>query len=93
MSLRCKKDDMAMILKGPYSGHFVTVKEFMGRTLVWRLSTQMYEMHDNLWDIEAPSIPLDPGMRTHCMPDAWLLPIRPGDLQETEEKEKEILNQ
>lgn len=88
--LRCKKGDLAIVLKGSYSGHFVTVKEFIGTDTAYRITTGAYEMFNNLWVIEAPTIPLISGMRRIVLSDEYLLPIRPGDLKETEETEKEV---
>ncbi|SHL42027.1 hypothetical protein SAMN05216428_102348 [Nitrosospira sp. Nsp11] len=87
--LGCKPNDLAMVLRGPYSGHFVTVKEFIGTSLLWRPVNTAYELWDRLWKVDAPTIPLN-GFRVNCIPDEYLFPIRPGDLKEVEETEKEI---
>jgi len=78
---------MAIVLKGPYSGHFVTIKEFVGDKLVWRLTTQTHEFLYRLWRVDAPTIRC---FKKNLLPDDALFPIRPGDLQETEEEEKEM---
>jgi len=98
MSLRCKKGDMAIIVKGVYAGHFVTVLEFVGNSMGIRPNGDFVEYRD-LWlaqsdTIEHPFAYLNPCMgkgQIHA-PDHHLLPIRPGDLQESDETEKEIEN-
>lgn len=83
MTLRCRKGDLAMVIKsdaGRAVGKFVDVLEFYG------------EAHgkDNCWFVRYEGSTTDMFGTPYVQPDAWLLPIRPGDLDETEEAEKEL---
>ena len=78
MSLRCKKGDLAIMIKGVRVGRIVEVIGYDGFDPVygheWRIKT---------------SIPLPPN-EFWISPDSWMTPIRPGDLKETEETEREV---
>lgn len=88
--LRCRKGDMAMILRGPYVGQFVDVLEFVGTSLGAGPVGFIGEV-DDVWEISAPrnSKP-HPGATTDkfIARDSSLLPIRPGDLDEAKETSK-----
>lgn len=91
MSLRCKKGDLAMVLFPPYEGCFVTCMEFLGRVHV--IGTDGHGgWVDNCWETTFPGdMKAARGTNGKCaIPDEQLLPIRPGDLKETEETEKEV---
>jgi hypothetical protein len=88
MGLRCRKGDMAIVLDPRHTayGWIVTVLEiyplarFRGRGLI-----------QDIWEIEHENLSKDSSLPWGCE-DKHLLPIRPGDLHETEESEKEIQN-
>lgn len=74
--LKCKKGDIAMILTGPYAGQVVDVVKYYS----------MIDMSSGVilidaWEIRHPS---DPRGTRYFKEDKYLLPIRSGDLDETE---------
>ena len=80
--LRCKTGDLAIVLKSGKGreGFIVTVGRFIGdRAGLF-----------NLWAVDA-RIPPPPSYGEWCAQDKDLLPIRPDELNETEETEKEIV--
>lgn len=82
MTLRCRKGDMAICIKTYHANHvgaIVEIGEFVGA--YW----QDGKIYDNCWMISYRGIE-----NIALMPDAWLLPIRPGDLKETDEMEREL---
>lgn len=84
--LRCKPDDLAMILEGKFQGYFVTVIEFIGDL---REGDCRYK---DCWVTTPPAGEI--GVRgTVAYPDKALFPIRPGDLKEDEETEKEVVSE
>jgi len=89
--LRCKKGDLAIVLKGEYIGHYVTVIKFIG--LAYGKGMDGSRWHkDNFWETTFPrgakAIEGTNGRGGYA--DDELLPIRPGDLKETEDAEKEV---
>lgn len=81
MTLRCRKGDMAMLTKTAQYycvGAIVNVLEFYGDYF-----DDWDGDHPNCWRIEYRS-------QTYIQPDDWMIPIRPGDLDETEETEKKL---
>lgn len=74
--LKCKTGDLAILLKGNHVGYIVEVLEFQPF-----VETVRHGYKHNVWHIHHPDF--DPNFR-HCMEDEYLLPIRPGDLDETE---------
>lgn len=91
MSLRCRKGDLAMLLRGFCSGRFVTVKKFVGMASAESFETGKLEWCQDLWEVEVPWLSLPAGVERVVASDKDLLPIRPGDLRETEEAKKEII--
>lgn len=86
MSLRCKKGDLAFALRAPVAGRTVEIGDFIGSGI-----SQHGVIHENAWAVTWR----DKGSvgttgRPFAERDCDLLPIRPGDLKETEETEKEI---
>jgi len=72
--MRCRKGDMAIIIKGAYSGYVVDALKFIGVSL-------------------GANFPLEGAHREgikNIAADKNLLPIRPVDLHETEESEREL---
>ena len=86
--LRCKKGDLAILLRSDLGneGKIVDVLEFSGRTFFIDGSVS-----ENCWDVSLSGSETDSltGLKWSC-PDHWLFPIRPGDLKETEEAEREV---
>ena len=74
--LKCRKGDLAIVLIGPNAGLLVDVAKYCGTI----------EMSDgqvliNAWQVKHPSD--DPDI-DYFREDKYLLPIRPGDLEESE---------
>jgi hypothetical protein len=91
MALRCRKGDMAIIIKGAYSGYIVDVLQFIGVSLGNNSKGVLCTL-DDAWLIGVNS-PLKGAHREgikNIAADKNLLPIRPRDLHETEESEKEL---
>lgn len=82
MTLRCKPGDLAIVVGGSANqGCVVEVLEFAG------------PMHGciDCWYISHHGQERDPGSGFRWfVPDAEMLPIRPGDLKEVDETEKEV---
>lgn len=79
--MNCKPGDLAIAIKtarGMNVGKIVTVV---------RADTVFYD--PGIWMIECPGVcgPFDGLWRCD---DSWLMPIRPGDLHETEDERKEV---
>jgi hypothetical protein len=93
MALRCRKGDMAIIIKGAYSGYVVDVLQFIGCISATN-SEGVLSAVDDAWLISVNS----PLKGVHALRrvtnkvacDKYLLPIRPGGLRETEESEREL---
>lgn len=86
--MRCKKGDLAIVLRGGFAGYIVDVLDFVGKSHDFKSG----EARNNAWAIRVRGETHSPvyGKRFGAT-DEDLLPIRPGDLKETEtEKEKEI---
>lgn len=83
--LKCRKGDLAILLEGPYSGYIVDVVEYCG-------TRQMTdgEIVVNGWRIQHPSFP-PPSITRSYARDKNLLPIRPGDLDESETDERSLV--
>ena len=80
--LKCRKDDLAIVLysKHDREGALVNVVEFIG---AFTSPIHGY-VGEDVWKVEHKG-------DYHFGRDAWLLPIRPDELKETEETEKEIV--
>lgn len=78
--LRCRKGDMAIVLRNTkgIEGCLVDVKEYIGVHLSFITRTPI-----EAWRVEHRG-------DTYYVGDRFLLPIRPGDLDETEETSKEL---
>jgi hypothetical protein len=75
---------MAIVIASPNEstlGWIVKIKEYLGDS---------YAGYRNVWWVEAENN--IPPLGRWIGSDSWLLPIRPGDLQETDEAEREIEN-
>lgn len=81
--LRCREGDLAVLLAGSDVGKFVNVLEFQPF-----VGTVSHGYKYNVWHIHHPDF--DPNFR-HCIEDKYLLPIRPGDLDETETDELSLM--
>jgi hypothetical protein len=77
--LRCRENDLAVVLAGKYTGYFVKVVKFLGD-----------EYGKDSWEISNPDIEADfPWSQLVCM-DSYLQPIRPGCTPVTTETERRI---
>jgi hypothetical protein len=78
-----------MVIKGQFSGSFVDVLDFCGDTDAIGPNGAMEHAKD-AWYITRPKGDARyPGRKCECVsPDSWLLPIRPGELDDTEEGRK-----
>ena len=76
--LRCKKGDLAMYITGRYVGKIVDVVEYYGT-----VAMDDGEVLINAWHVRHPNH--EPGI-TFFREDKAMLPIRPGDLDETDAK-------
>lgn len=86
--LRCKKGDLAICLRAPVSGRMVEVGEFIGKGL-----SQRGVIYENCWAVTWRDVgSVGKTGRRFAESDSDLFPIRPGDLKETEETEKEVEN-
>lgn len=83
---RCKKGDLAILLEGPYLGYIVDVVEFCGTKKMTDGTVVV-----NAWIIRHPSFPPTSISISHAH-DKNLLPIRPGDLDETETDEISLVH-
>jgi hypothetical protein len=87
--LRCRENDLAVILRGPYAGYFVTVGKFIGTEYLLS-ANRVLTTQDNLWEIKNDDISADfPGKAVRA-PDDYLQPIRPGRTPVTTETERRI---
>lgn len=84
MTLRCRKGDMAIVLKGAWSGKIVDVVEFVG-VMPGNVTGQIYK---DIWKIRYQGSCYSDSGAMRGFPDEYLLPIRPGDLDESEETER-----
>ncbi|ODT75469.1 MAG: hypothetical protein ABS69_10665 [Nitrosomonadales bacterium SCN 54-20] len=84
--LRCKKGDLAMVLRGLTAGSMVEILEFRGKATSFRTKV----VHDNVWLVSCRGETRGADGRRLGKPDEWLPPIRPGDLKETDETEREV---
>lgn len=85
MTLRCRKGDMAMIVVGHRSGSVVDVLDFCGTR------DTCDGVFPDLWYIADRGQETNPENGNHWVcPDSYLIPIRPGDLKETDETEKTL---
>ena len=83
--LRCRKGDLAILLSdGPSAGFIVDVVKYYGT-----VEMEDGEVLVNAWHIRHPSD--EPGWQFFTE-DQYLLPIRPGDLDETETEELSLVN-
>lgn len=78
--MRCKKGDLAIVVKSPNKftiGWIVEIKEYLGDS---------YGGYRYVWEIEAKNH--QPKIGRWIGSDDWLLPIHPGDLHEIAETKK-----
>jgi hypothetical protein len=88
--LRCKEGDLAVILRGPYTGYFVTVGRFLGTVPGYAMSSGKTITPEDVWEVISQDVkPRFPGART-CVQDINLQPIRPGRTPVTTETKKEV---
>ena len=90
--LRCKKGDLAIVIKGVYSGSIVDVLEYVG-TKTGITHDGKIEVAQNCWRVSSPREQIgfhDVLLGEFFAEDHHLLPIRPGDLKETDVAEKEV---
>ena len=82
--LRCKENDLAVILSGPYTGFMITVGKYHGTVRGITISGNMKTI-DRAWEV----IGIEPHHGTNCLviPDNHLQPIRGGKVPATTEKE------
>lgn len=87
MTLRCRKGDIAIVLRSHtgHEGKIVEVKEFIGYA-----ETRDGTVFNDLWAISIGGVSHAPDGIPYGNSDRNLLPIRPGDLDETQEIEKEL---
>lgn len=77
MTLRCRPGDMAIVIRSDsgFEGYMVDVNDLL---------------KDDIWSVSM-KCGYVPGIgRLTATCDAYLLPIRPGDLDEKEETEREL---
>ena len=76
LAVRCRKGDLAILLTGPFAGCIVDVIEYHG----------VIELSDGKVLVDAWLIrhETDEPDTDYFKEDKYLLPIRPGDLDETE---------
>lgn len=91
MTLRCKPNDIAIVLNGPYVGYYVTVLRFRG-TVLGRYIDGTFDLLENCWQTTFPrGVKRIAGTNGQCAyTDKDLLPVPPDDLDETEETAKEL---
>lgn len=91
MTLRCKPDDIAIVLDGPYIGYYVTVLKFLG-TVTGRYVDGTLGVLHNCWETTSPrGAKRQERTNGKCaFTDSDLMPVSPGDLNETEETAKEL---
>jgi hypothetical protein len=80
---------MALIIKSPTGasiGKMVEVIDFYGEAK----GDNFNSPQPNCWLVVFEGSKEDEFGRRYAQPDAWMLPIRPGDLQETDEDVREI---
>ncbi|SCX76933.1 hypothetical protein [Nitrosospira sp. Nsp13] len=77
--LKCRKGDLAIRLDENFEGQIVEIVEYIGR-----VDVETRAVLANAWQILHPTY--DPDYHYFCE-DKYLLPIRPGDLEETESDE------
>jgi hypothetical protein len=91
MMPRCKQGDMAMIIKSMVGneGKIVTCIRFVPSALFPILNSAAGQLRAEsiscCWEVDRklPAVGLDNRMGTgNVIPDAWLMPIRPGDLND-----------
>lgn len=88
--LRCRENDLAVILKGPYIGFFVTVRKFLG-TITGVRPDGFPGVSHNAWEVECAAIPRHyESNQKVAVEDANLQPIRPAPSGVTTETKKEI---
>jgi hypothetical protein len=87
-SPRCRQGDLALVLisKRGNEGRFVTVGEFWGNALCDGLEAE------NVWAVSVSGQTHNPETgKPWITPDHCLLPIRPGDLDESETDERSLV--
>ncbi|MEO6823709.1 MAG: hypothetical protein ABI167_03100 [Nitrosospira sp.] len=72
---RCKKDDLAIVITGPYVGYILRVVQYFPSATMEDGKVMLAA-----WEVIHPD-----GNTDHiwCMEDKRLLPIRPGDIDES----------
>lgn len=91
MTLRCKQDDIAIVLDGPYIGYYVTILKFLG-TVTGRYSDGTLGILADCWETTFPrGAKRQDRTNGRCaFTDKDLLPVSSGDLDEAEETAKEL---
>lgn len=84
--LRCKENDLAVVLKGPYTGYFVTVGKFIG-TVPGISRNGEHITLNNVWEVISKDVKPRIGGNRTAVRDRNLQPIRPGKVNVTTEKE------
>lgn len=84
--MRCRKGDMAIMVVGESIGKMVEVGNFLGIA-----NNPIEHPGDDYWAVEYRGIPWNKKLQWLIARDSHMIPIRPGDLQETEEKEREAV--
>jgi hypothetical protein len=85
MALRCKAGDIAITVAGPRVGRVVEVIRFLGKA-----NSPIENPGEDYWGIEYRGSPFADTGEWWIARDSYMLPIRPGDLDETEETQKEL---
>jgi hypothetical protein len=86
--LRCRENDLAVVLVGAYTGYMVTVGKFMGTVNGVDPFGFPGTSHD-CWEVKGPGISI-PGTQVIACEDKRLQPIRPGRTPVTTETERRI---
>lgn len=82
--LRCRKGDLAILLTGSYAGIIVDVLEYHSSVTVSNAPPMV-----DAWHIRHPS---DEPRTKYYFEDRYMLPIRPGDLDQTETDELSLVS-
>lgn len=87
--LRCRQNDLAIVLAGPYLGFTVKVEKFVGDQYVNRIDGTQGLSHD-LWIIKNRDIERELSPRRALIEDHNLQPIRGPRTDQATTTEKEI---
>ena len=84
--LRCKENDLAVVLKGPYTGYFVTVGKYIGTVTASNRSGETITAN-RVWEVISKDVKPRNGANRTAVQDRNLQPIRPGKINVTVEKQ------